>query len=84
MESQLPTMPSRHPEVERHLDAAARHRRKAEELVATIEEAVHEYAALHVVPLDVAQRAAHAVVELNAANLAHVGTIPDELLEEAS
>lgn len=70
------------PAVQRHLDEAARQRERAEALVRTIEDAVHDYAGLRAVPLDVVQRAAHALVALNAANLAHIGAVPEALLAE--
>lgn len=77
-----PPLPERHPEVTRHLDAAARHRHYAESLVAAIEEKVHEYAGLRAVPLDVASRAARSVQALHVATLLHIGSVPDDQLED--
>lgn len=82
--TRAPLPPSRpHPSIQPYLDAAARNRERAEALVHAIEESIREYAGLVAVPLDVAQRAAHAVVALNAANLTHVGAVPELVLGRA-
>lgn len=64
------TVPRRRPPaVERHLDAAAVHRDRAESLVRGMEVLARKFAALEAVPLDVVDRLERLIVQAHAANL---------------
>ncbi len=60
--------------IDRHLDAAAKARERADELVTGIEALLGKFSALPAVPLDVLDRLERAIVQAHTANLVRLPT----------
>lgn len=75
------SVPKRRPAaIIRHLDAAAEHRKRAEELATGVEALLGKFAALDVVPLDVLGRMERVIVKAHVANLARLSSVSEAAL----